>query len=229
MLIIIDNRIPQQAKMELVKWGELVQLESKGVVYKEISGHPDIFMFQYEKELIISPQLPREVVDKLQFNGIDYNVGSLSLGLKYPQTAAYNVSASDGLFIGNSKTTDKKILDLAQHNEWIESPQAYSRCNSIILDKHHIITSEITVHNLFVKSLLVNPKEIELKGFSHGFFGGCVGYFDKKLFLIGSLRYHSQGEEIKNYCNKLSIEIIELYDGPFYDGGGIFFLESNTN
>jgi hypothetical protein len=224
MLILIDKKIPQQAKERLSKWGELVELETEGVVYPEISGHPDIFLFQYSNNLIISPQLPENIVRKLHDNGVNYNIGSTNLGFKYPQTAAYNVSAFDTVFIGNSQTTEKQILELAKHNKWIESPQAYSRCNSIILDRDHIVTSEITVCNSVNNSLFVNPKEIVLKGFPNGFFGGCVGLNDNKLFLIGSLKYHSQGQEIKHYCNQLAIDIIELYDGPFFDGGGIFFL-----
>lgn len=225
MLIIIDKKIPYQAKENLKQWGKILELESEEIVYPAISGHPDIFMFQYQNQLIISPQFPSKFKELLSDNGINFQIGKSELGQKYPKTTFYNVSAADGIFIGKSSTTDKKILDLSKGYKWIESPQAYSRCNTIILNKNHCITSEITVHNSNINSLFVDPEPIVLKGFSNGFFGGCVGLYNGKLFLIGSLDFHPQGDEISDFCNNLNIKIIELYDGPLFDGGGIFFLE----
>lgn len=224
MLIIIDKKIPIQAKENLKKYGELLELQTEGIVYPSISGHPDIFLFQYENKLVVSPQFPNEIREILNENGIYFHHGKSDLEYKYPKTAFYNVAAADGVFIGNSSTTDAKILELSKGKIWIESPQAYSRCNNIILDNQHILTSEITVHNCHIDSLFIEPKQIVLEGFSNGFFGGCASLYDKKLFLIGSLSFHPQGDEIKKYCAKLNIEIVELYDGPFFDGGGIFFI-----
>lgn len=226
MLILIDKKIPDLAKENLRKWGEILELQSEGLVYDAISGHPDIFLFQYNNHLIISPQCPKYCIKFLENHAIKYHLGTSVLGLQYPQTAAYNVAAADGLFIGNSTTTDKNIIEISKEKLWIESPQAYSRCNTLILDKEHLITSEITVHNSHIDSLLINSKPILLEGFSNGFFGGCAGFYEHKLFLIGALSYHPQGDEIKRYCNKLNFEIIELYPGPFFDGGGVFFLKS---
>ena len=129
------------------------------------------------------------------------------------------------LFIGNSEFADSSILELAEHYVWIESTQAYARCNSLILDKAHIITSEISVAQKLDFSLLVSAKPILLEGFANGFFGGCAGILDSRIFLIGSLKYHPQGDEISAYCRLAGYEIIELYDGPLFDGGGIFFIE----
>ena len=64
----------------------------------------------------------------------------------------------------------------------------------------------------------------KLQGFQHGFFGGVCGVFQNKLFVIGSLKYHLQHKEIYDFVNKFNFEIIELYDGPFFDGGSILFL-----
>ncbi len=225
MLIIIDKKIPQQAKQNLQQWGNLLELDSNGIVYPAISGHPDIFLFQYDNKLIVSPYFATKWSLKLKENNISFEIGNTKLGNKYPKTTAYNVAANCGLFIGNYKSSDNKITELAKKHTWIESPQAYSRCNSLILNNNTVITSEVTVDNSHVNSLLINPKEIVLENFDYGFFGGCVGINDNKLFIIGSLKYHSQGEKIKNFCRNIDIEIVELYDGPFFDGGGIFFCQ----
>ncbi len=224
MLIIVDNKIPQIAKDKLSAMGDLCLFYSENIVYREMSGHTDIFIFQKDNQIIIAPQTPKHIVSKLLEHRIDYKVGNSELGNKYPKTAAYNVSTGDGMIIGNSKTCDSSITELCKNSKWIHSPQSYARCNTIILNKDHIITSEITVKKAIPKSLYVNSKQIVLEGFSNGFFGGCAGIHNNKIYIVGSLKYHSQKSEIESYCKKAAYEIIELYDGPLIDIGGIFFL-----
>ena len=72
--------------------------------------------------------------------------------------------------------------------------------------------------------IFVNPEEIILQGFKHGFFGGVCGVWDNKLFISGSLKYHSQHTEIINFIHQYNFEIIELYDGSLFDGGSILFI-----
>ena len=66
MLIIIDQKIPQEAKNRLSDFGELFLLESKNIVYSAISGHPDIFIFQMDNHLICSPNSPSNLIHKLK-------------------------------------------------------------------------------------------------------------------------------------------------------------------
>ncbi len=223
MLIIVDDKIPEKAKDKLAEFGKIFTLQTQDIVYPAISGHPDIFIFQYDNKLIIASQSPQELIDILHFEKIDFQFGEKDLGVKYPFTTPYNISYREGVFIGNKKNSDSTIIALSQGKKWIESPQAYARCNSIILDSNNILTSEISVKNAFPNSLYINPKGIILQGFEYGFFGGCTGIYNHKLFILGSLKYHPQENEIKKYCKKADFEIIELYDGPLIDGGGIIF------
>ena len=225
MLIIVDKRIPKEVKEKLSEMGDLCLFATENIVYEAISGHPDIFIFQKEDAVVLAPEIPKYVIEKLQKHNINITIGSKKLSSKYPYTASYNVAYGKGVFIGNTKTTDKAILDLSKNGTWLQSPQSYARCNTIVLDKNNIITSEVTVANSMENSLFINPKEIKLAGFNNGFFGGCVGLYKNRLYLIGSLKHHSQQSDILQYCNKLNIEIVELYDGAFFDGGGIFFFD----
>jgi len=225
MLIIVDKRIPKEAKERLAKMGDLCLFATEKIVYEAISGHPDIFIFQKDNAVILAPETPKYVIKKLQQYRVDITFGKSHLSEKHPQTTPYNVAYGDGLFIGNKKTCDETILSLSSDEAWLQSPQSYARCNTIVLDKNHIITSEVTVANSMANSLFINPKEIILASYPNGFFGGCVGLYKNKLYLIGSLKHHSQQSEILQYCNKLNIEIMELYDGDFFDGGGIFFFD----
>jgi hypothetical protein len=74
--------------------------------------------------------------------------------------------------------------------------------------------------------LFVNPMEILLPGVRHGFIGGCCGVFDKTVVVIGTLSQHSQGAEIQGFIERNGMEIIELYNGALWDGGGVMFYST---
>ena len=225
MLIIIDKRIPEDAKNNLSNYGELFELETSNNVYDTISGHPDIFIFQHNNDLIIAPQSPQNLIDKLVEKNISFQTGINNLGIKYPETAFYNVANNADIFIGNIKSCDESIINCAIGKLWIQTKQSYSRCNNIILNSTSIITNDNKVHKQIETSLYINPEEIILTGFDYGFIGGCAGITDNKVFLIGSLKHHSQGKIITEYIKATNHEIVELYDGPLFDGGGIIFVK----
>ena len=225
MLIIIDKRIPKEAKEKLSSIGEIFELETNGIVYSAISGHPDIFIFKFENNLIIAPECPKKLIEKLIELRINFKIGDKKLGIKHPETTPYNVSYNDGLFIGDRNLCDKNILKLSEGRKWIQTKQAYARCNNIILNNNSVISNDKSISTNIDKSLIVNPKEILLKGFEYGFIGGCMGIYNNNIYILGSLIYHSQGEAIRSFCESNSYSIIELYDGNLFDGGGIFFIE----
>jgi hypothetical protein len=229
MLIIVDHRIPQEALLALEKHGEVYLFHGESTVYKTIESHPDIFLFQADNHLILAPQCPESLRNRLNEKRIPFEEGLTNLGDKYPQTAAYNVAYGDGMYIGNEITADPKIMQLSKSKKWIQSPQGYARCNTLILNRSFVITSEPTVYPQIPNSLFVDPTDIVLQGFKHGFFGGCTGLYNNKVFLMGSVKNHRRGEQLANYVREAGFEIIELYQGPLMDVGGIFFLKSNSD
>jgi len=224
MLIIIDKRLPENAKFKLSTYGNIYELETFDVVYDAISGHPDIFVFQHNNKLTIAPQTPLSLVQLLQEHNIPFSYGNKQLGNKYPLTTAYNVSYGDGVFIGNNIHCDNSIIEQAKNKQWVQSKQAYARCNTLIINSNSVISSDISLKKAFPDGLYIAPQEIKLPGFEYGFIGGCLGIYEKNIYVIGSLQCHKQGEQIHDYCINLGYNIIELYDGPLIDGGGIFFI-----
>jgi len=110
--------------------------------------------------------------------------------------------------------------------------QAYTRCNLIALDEGHYITSdhgiEKVLKNRNLEVLFVSPEGIILPGFANGFFGGCCGILDDKLFTTGSLHCYPEGEKVRQFSQEAGFRVIELYDGPLFDGGGIIFIDSKS-
>jgi hypothetical protein len=112
--------------------------------------------------------------------------------------------------------------------------QGYCRCNLLPLKDDHFITSDIGIFKvlqglrpeptgLHPYVLYVSPNDILLEGFPHGFFGGCCGVWENKVFINGSLDHFSNGEAVRKYLDKLEYEIIELIYGHLEDIGSILF------
>jgi hypothetical protein len=70
----------------------------------------------------------------------------------------------------------------------------------------------------------VSPENILLPGFPHGFFGGCCGVLEDKVFINGSLSHLPEGQKVREFLEELDYEIVELADGPLVDVGSILFV-----
>ncbi|HPI30256.1 MAG TPA: hypothetical protein PLS26_06980 [Bacteroidales bacterium] len=230
MWIIVDKRMPVQAKNKLKTFGDLIEFESSGIVYEAISGHPDIFMCPAGNELILAPNIPEIYPQIFSGNSIPFAFGTTPLGNKYPRTAHYNAAVSDKYLIHNIKHTDEALLQKCKNKTVINTRQAYTRCNLLVMDDNSFITSDSFTGNLLHKLKLnvcyVSPENIVLPGFPNGFFGGCCGIHQKKLFISGSLTYLNAKNNVIDFVEKCGYDIIELYNGPLFDTGGLFFINS---
>lgn len=228
MLIFVDNRIPSQAKEKLSEYGELINFSTEGITYEAISGHPDIFFCQVENQVIVAPNLPDEYKNILLKNSISFMEGEMPVEEKYPGTSKYNIVATDQLLIHNFRYTDSVITDIGEDLDLIHSGQGYTRCNLLPLRDNSFITSDQGIKRVLegfkLDTFYVDPESILLPGMKHGFFGGACGIFDDKVFIIGNLSSLKNGKEITTYINNLDYQIIELYDGPIFDGGSILFI-----
>jgi len=229
MLIFVDKRAPEQARQNLRKYGEVVEFSTEGIVYEAISGHPDIFLCQTPQKCVVAPNMPVEFSDILKNRQIDFVSGKNPVGEKYPDTAIYNAVVTEKFLVHNATVTDPVIFDFAEKKQVIPVKQAYTRCNLLFLNEKAAITSdkgvEIQLINHKINVLFVDPEPVELPGFKHGFFGGACGISKNQLFILGSLKHHHQGEQIREFIENENFSLIELYDGHLFDGGAILFLK----
>ncbi len=130
--------------------------------------------------------------------------------------------------IHNFRYTDSVFSNHAEEHDLIHSGQGYTRCNLFALKDDHFITSDAGIARVLdgfgLKNLFVDPSEILLPGMKHGFFGGACGVYENKVFILGHLDKFKDGDKVRNYIKDLDYKIIELYDGPLFDGGSILFL-----
>ncbi len=229
MFILIDKSIPVEAKAKLSDFGELIEIESNGIVYNSISGHPDVFFCQTPNNLFVAPNTPATIIDVIKKNNIKFEYGKNPLGNIYPFTSSYNAVITDSFLIHNLKYTDEKIIISTDFKTKINVNQSYTRCNLVALADRVFITSNTGIFNVLnkiplVKILFVKPDQIILPGFKNGFFGGCCGVFDNNLVVIGNLDKFEDGEKIKLFLHESKVKLIELYDNQLFDGGSILFL-----
>ena len=143
--IIADSRMPEEAKKNLKKLGDVLFLNPTETTYKSISAHPDIFFFQAEDGLIYAPNAPKRIVKELKKRKIKLTEGRKEVGKKYPETVPYNAVRIGDTLIHNLKHTDPTILSLYENH--IHVNQGYTRCNLVALNENAFITSDEGIFN----------------------------------------------------------------------------------
>lgn len=228
MIIIHDKYLPKEAVATLHQYGECLPFYTENSTYEEIAGHPDIFFFPTRKYIIVAPNTPSQYIHFLKEKGFSLKTGNTVIGKEKENSTCYNVVLSDNYIIHNKKFTDISILENIKNKKFIHVNQAYTRCSLMPLKNDNFITSDRGIEKELSRYGLnccyISPQEILLPGFSYGFIGGCMGICQDAVFIIGNLEYHVQGEELKKFLLSLNYDIVELYNGRLFDGGGLFFV-----
>lgn len=241
--IIADSRMPEEAKKNLKKLGNVLFINPTSVTYNSISSHPDIFFFQKDDALIYAPNAPKRIVKELKKRKIKLIEGKKEVGKKYPETVPYNAVGIGNLLIHNLKHTDETIL--SSYENHINVNQGYTRCNLLALNENAFITSDVGIFNAvnrqqttdnslypheshvetYVRTsvLYIDPKQIKLEGQKNGFFPGCCGVWKNNLIVCGSTKNLKEKAELDKFLKDNNFNLIELYDGDLIDVGSIFF------
>ena len=240
--IIADSRMPEEAKKNLKKLGNVIFINPTSVTYNSISSHPDIFFFQKDDALIYAPNAPKRIIKELKKRKIKLIEGKKEVGKKYPETVPYNAVGIGNLLIHNLKHTDETIL--SSYKNHINVNQGYTRCNLLALNENAFITSDVGIfnavnsqqttdnslypHESLVETygrtsvLYIDPKQIKLEGQKNGFFPGCCGVWKNNLIVCGSTNLKEKAE-LDKFLKENNFNLIELYDGDLIDVGSVFF------
>ena len=235
--IIADSRMPEEAKKNLKKLGNVLFLNPTETTYRSISAHPDIFFFQHKDGFVYAPNAPKRIVKELKKRKIKLTEGKKEVGKKYPETVPYNAVGIGDTLIHNLKHTDPTILSLYENH--IHVNQGYTRCNLVALKENAFITSisdyrqQTTDNSLYPQNyvgtrhatsvLYIDPKQIKLEGHDHGFFPGCCGVWKNNLIVCGSTKHLKEKEALDKFLKDNDFNLIELYDGELVDVGSVFF------
>lgn len=230
MLIFVDRRVPARAKEKLTNYGRVIEFFTGNITYDSISGHPDIFITQYDDEYLVAPNIPDNYKRILIQENVPFNEGEKQVGNRYPETAAYNAVITRTHAIHNFNISDRVLLESCRGKINVHVKQGYTRCNLVLISENAMITSDpgiaATLRKEGMEILFVDPEGILLPGQRHGFIGGACGIHENRLFVTGSLDFHKDGARIREFVRKRNFEIIELYPGPLFDGGSLIFVKT---
>ena len=254
--IIADSRMPEEAKKNLKKLGNVLFINPTSITYDSISSHPDIFFFQKDDALIYAQNAPKKIIKELKKRKINLIEGEKEVGKKYPETVPYNAVGIGNLLIHNLKYTDAKIL--SSYKNHIHVNQGYTRCNLLALNENCFITSDEAIsrqlsaisnvnrqqttdnrlypHESLVETygrtseymsvLYIDPKQIKLEGQKNGFFPGCCGVWKNNLIVCGSTKNLKEKAELDKFLKDNNFNLIELYDGDLIDVGSVFLIDN---
>lgn len=228
MLIIVSKNIHAQALKKLKQLGTVFLFDTDDIVYHAISTHPDIFMAQVSRLLVISPVVSTFLTPVLKAYNIFFKEGASTPAMRYPQTIPYNICATQKFIFHNFKYTDEVIIDAADGLQQVNVAQGYTRCNLIALGEKGFLTSDKSIadalQQLNQKYFYINPKNILLHGFAEGFIGGACGYYRNTLFIHGNLKFLPENKHLQNFLDEIGVQYCELCDEPLTDIGSLFFL-----
>ena len=228
MYAILDKRAPLDVKRNLAKYvTDIFEFSSHQITYNSISCHPDIFIFQDEKGLILAPNTPKEIINFLENKQIEFSIGNKPIGTSLDDSVLYNCLSTNNYFFCKKNKPDVSIQKRCSNKQLIDIPQSYARCSLFAIGEA-IITSDKGIVKVLeknnIKYFYFDPSEITIKDHKNGFIGGTMGAMDDKVFFLGNILKHTEGKALHKFITDLGKEVICLGNDYLYDGGGIFFI-----
>lgn len=229
MFVIIDSRSSKKAINKLKEYVEdLFTFQTIGITGNSISCHPDIFIYQDKNQLVVAPNSPVDLFEYLNNHNIAYLRGDREVGHEIDNSVKYNCLSTSQFFFHKSGYTDTAILEINKDKEFVQLPQAYTRCSMVHLCEDNYLTSDRGIEKVLLQKRLscfyFNPEEIIIHEHKNGFIGGAVGICGKRIFFNGNIELHSDGQRLKEHLLHLNFDIVNLSDEYLYDGGCIFFV-----
>ncbi len=230
MFAIIDSRSSKQVINNLRKYvTDVYTFQTNGLTANSISGHPDIFIYQNENQLVVAPNAPVNLFEFLDNHNIDYLKGEKYVGHDFDNSVQYNCLSTPQYLFHKSGCTDSVVLEINKDKKFISLPQAYTRCGLLHLCKDNYLTSDRGIEKALLERkfscFYFSPDEIVIHDHKHGFIGGSIGIWGKRIFFNGNVDLHADGQRLREYLNVLDFEIVNFSCEYLYDGGCIFFVK----
>ena len=154
---------------------------------------------------------------------------------EYPRDAGCNVLQIEERLFCNPKSTDNIILRGMEQNKisMYRVSQGYSRCSVAVIDANSVITADPGMAKIMKQAglevLEIQSGHIRLTGYEYGFIGGCCGLIAAdQLAFTGSLKFHPDGERIKQFLLQCGVSCVELTNEPLLDIGGLIPIKERS-
>lgn len=146
----------------------------------------------------------------------------------YPNDIPFNAVCTGQYFIHRLDYTDPELLSYAKKMNlaMIDVPQGYTKCNTVVVDKNSLITSDKGISNALAKHpdincLLIEAGHVKLPGFSSGFLGGASGRVGHRILFHGNLQMHPDFIAIHDFIEARDLKAIWFEEFQLTDIGSI--------
>ena len=158
----------------------------------------------------------------------------------------YNVLIEDGLQPGyksesllNYINNDKYVIynpktafpdeNLFYNKTAIAVKQGYTRCSTLSVTDTAYITDDTSIYNALIKNnldcLLIEKRNIRLKGYDYGFIGGAsVKLNEKQILFFGDILNKEDKNKVISFIKKYNIEPLFISDKKLTDIGSAIIL-----
>ena len=154
---------------------------------------------------------------------------------EYPKDAGCNVLLIGERLFCNPKSADNIILREMELNKisMYRVSQGYSRCSVAVVNETSVITADPGMAKVMkqvgLEVLEIQSGHIRLPGYDYGFIGGCCGLIAAdQLAFTGSLKFHPDGERIKQFLLQCGVSCVELTNEPLLDIGGLIPIKERS-
>ena len=173
--VLVDYRTNADSINELKRMGmNVYKSTSVKLLYKEVSGHPDMQIHFINNKAICAPEV-YNYYKSLNLQGIDLISGTTNLKSSYPDDIAYNVCAMGKYIICRPLSVTIEILSEYRNlkKEILNAKQGYAKCTICVVNDYTAITADNGMYKL------LNDVGINVLKIQEGF----INLYDMQVFI----------------------------------------------
>lgn len=236
MLAVISQQLPIEAENSLRSLGyHPLRMPPHPRLPSPVSSHPDMLLFFASDAILCTKSyfaLAGKQIELLSLAAKKpVQIIEEEYGAQYPRDILLNAAPLGTHIFCLPGATSKAITE---RTELSIHPvrQGYAKCSVLPLGKNAMVTSDPSIANvsqgLGIDTLLLPPQEILLKGYDHGFLGGCASFSPYRpqstIYFCGNLNLYSKGERLKDFLSAHGFLACSLGDFPLTDVGTVFLI-----
>jgi len=163
---------------------------------------------------------------RTQLSGAILDICPIEIHSPYPSDAALNAALiGKNMFISKNSPIEQMFENECAIKR-IYVHQGYTKCNVAVVSETAIITEDKGIYKaateIGLDVLYINPGNVTLNGYHHGFIGGACGKLASDMLAItGSLKYIPEKDVFKAFCRHHGVYITELSNKRPCDIGSI--------
>ena len=231
VLAIISENCPAAAAKKLSKNFEILRLPADPQLAPPVAHHPDMLIVILDGKLFCHREyycLAHQVIDRiLELCKLNLICTAAPRAALYPLDVGVNALVlpdRQQVIARRSSLVPELLPYLAA-----DTKQGYAGCSTLYIGGT-LVTADPSIcragERIGIPIYKVPGGDIRLSGYNTGFIGGCGGVWKDTVYIYVQAKRCSTGHALLEFCRKKKIPIVELWDGPLSDFGGIQFIEA---